>query len=244
MTLNDVFDVEWDKEHAAERPIASGNLSFRAAFIVCLIEFIGGIVLVLWKTSFRIELLIVLIAAILFYNWIHKRWAGSVIVMGICRAMVYLGAASAVAVDTNMVEIPGVVGIVAVAMIIYISGLTLAARSERNSDGSKGWPKPGVRLMLMLPVLFPLLAAREIPQTPADIFRHASVVVGVVGIWAWLSIVRSALGENIPKGIAFAIAGIALYDAAIVAFADWRAGIVCVCAFLLTLVAQRYIPAT
>ncbi len=51
--------------------------------------------------------------------------------------------------------------IVAVAMIIYIAGLTLAARSERSSDESKSGANPGVRLMLVLPVLFPLLALKR-----------------------------------------------------------------------------------
>ncbi len=244
MTLNDVFDIEWDSEHAPERPVPSGNLSFHKALIIGLLEMVGGVTLLLGKTSFRLELLAVLIAAILFYNWIHKRWTGSVVVMGICRAMVYLGAASAVAGSSVGIEIPVSVIVVAVATIIYISGLTLAARSERSSEKSGRGMNRLVRLMLMLPVLFPLLAAREIPETPADLFRHTSVVIGVVGIWAWLAIVRSALHEKIAKGVAFAIAGIALYDAAIVAFANWPAAVFCVFAFLLTLIAQRYIPAT
>ncbi len=241
MTLNDLFDAKWDAEHAPERPIASGNMSCRTARIVCLVELIGGIALLLWKTSFHPGLVALLIVAIVLYNWIHKRWAGSVIIMGICRALVYLGAASAVAVHTSKIEIPSMVLIVAVAMIVYIAGLTQAARSERSSDESKSGVNPGVRLMLVLPVLFPLLAARQIPP---DVFRYALVTVGVVAVWAWISIFRSALREKIPKGIAFGIAGIALYDASIVVFSDWQAALVCVFAFLLTLVAQRYIPAT
>ncbi len=241
MTLNDVFDTKCDTEYAPERPIPSKKMPFRTAWIIALAEMIGGIVLLLWKTGFRPELLGLLIAAIFFYNWIHKRWAGSVIIMGICRALVYLGAASAVAVHKDNFEIPFVLGVVAVAMIVYIAGLTLAARSERKSDEEQSQTKPGVRLMLILPVLFPLLAARQIPP---DVFRYVMVTIGVIVVWAWIAIFRSALREKIPKGIAFAIAGIALYDASIVVFSDWHAAIVCALAFLLTLVAQRYIPAT
>jgi hypothetical protein len=47
--------------------------------------------------------------------------------------------------------------------------------------------------------------------------------IGALGVWSWLLITRSALKEKLPRGIAYAIAGIAFFDAATVAFADWRA---------------------
>jgi hypothetical protein len=56
--------------------------------------------------------------------------------------------------------------------------------------------------------------------------------------------VRRALADRVPKGIAFAIAGIAFFDAAVVAFADWNAAVACLAAFVLTLGLQRVIPAT
>jgi hypothetical protein len=55
---------------------------------------------------------------------------------------------------------------------------------------------------------------------------------------------RRALAERVPEGIAFAIAGIAFFDASVVAFADWRAAAACLAAFVLTLGLQRVIPAT
>jgi hypothetical protein len=55
---------------------------------------------------------------------------------------------------------------------------------------------------------------------------------------------RRALAERVPKGIAFAIAGIAFYDASVVAFADWRAAVACLACFVLTLALQRVVPAT
>ena len=55
---------------------------------------------------------------------------------------------------------------------------------------------------------------------------------------------RGKLRERIPAGIALAIAGIALYDSAVVVFADWRAAVFCLVCFGLTLVCQRFVPAT
>jgi hypothetical protein len=70
------------------------------------------------------------------------------------------------------------------------------------------------------------------------------IVAGVLGIWAWLVITRSAFQKKVPLGIAYSIAGIALFDAAVVAFADWPAAVFSMVCFVLTLAAQKWIPAT
>ncbi|MEM6279007.1 MAG: UbiA family prenyltransferase [Verrucomicrobiota bacterium] len=239
MTLNDAFDADWDREHAPERPIPAGKISRRAVWSLGIGETMIGIALILGRTSFHPLLLVGLIQAILLYNFLHKRWAGSVLLMGLCRALVYVGAGSAVASQTSAIEVSPVVYFVAAAVVIYIAGLTLAARREHlQSPGGISFP---IRIMLMLPVLFPLFAARTMPSGAVQI---GLTVVGVLGIWAWIVIMRQALSEKIPKGISFAIAGIALFDAATIAFADWSAAVLCLTLFAITLFAQRYIPAT
>ncbi|MEM1441523.1 MAG: UbiA family prenyltransferase [Verrucomicrobiota bacterium] len=239
MTLNDAFDADWDREHATDRPIPAGKISRRAVWSIGIGETMIGISLLLALTTFHPLLLVGLVQAILLYNFLHKRWAGSVLLMGLCRALVYVGAGSAVASQTSAIEVSSVVYIVATAVVLYIAGLTLAARREHlKTPGGITFLN---RMLLMLPVLFPLFAARSVPSGPVQI---GLTIVGVLGIWAWIVIMRQALAEKIPKGIAFAIAGIALFDAATVAFADWRAAVLCLLLFGLTLVAQRFIPAT
>ncbi len=240
MTLNDAFDAQWDSEHAQERPIPSGDLSRGAVWAIGLLEMAGGLALLLTQTTFHPALLGGLVGAIFLYNWLHKKWAGSVLIMGLCRGLVYLGAASAVVSHTTSIEIPKVVWVVAVGMIIYIAGLTLAARSERTSEGEMVLPF-WKRLMLLLPILFPIYAARNgFGDTTSYIAAGAAFIV----IWAWISLSQSALASHIPKGIAWFIAGIALIDGGVLLFSDWRAAAACVGAFLLTLAAQRVIPAT
>jgi len=239
MTLNDAFDAKWDGKHASERPIPSGRISLGAVWAVGGLELAVGIGLLIAFTSFHPVLLTGLVLAILLYNWIHKYWAGSVLVMGVCRALVYAGAGSAVAVHTTGIEVPVLVWVVAGVSVIYISGLTLAARNEHLKAHAGLGVLP--RLMLMLPVLFPLLGSHNVPQ---DLLIISLVIVGVIGIWAWVSIIRSSIKQHIPVGIAYAIAGIAFYDAAILAFADWRAAVTALGCFVLTLGAQRVIPAT
>lgn len=239
MTLNDAFDARWDREHAPERPVPSGAISLPTVWIVGLGQMAAGTALLLILTSVRLELVLGLIAAILLYDWIHKKWKGSVLLMGLCRAFVYLGAGSAVATHTETWQVPGAVVAVAAMVVAYIAGLTLAARDEHD-PGKKGTSFP-VRLLLTLPVLFPLVVAHG---TDHDFRSVALTVLGVITIWAWIAESRRALARRIPDGIARFIAGIALYDAVLLALADWPVALCCVGAFLLTLFLQRFVPGT
>ncbi len=239
MTLNDAYDAAWDRLHAASRPIPSGRIGRGAVWAVGIGEMAAGTAILLGATTVHPLLVVGLVAAILLYNWLHKRWTGSVLVMGLCRALVYVGAGSAVAMHTQSLEVPTTVFVLAAGVVLYIAGLTLAARQEHLDTPLALRLLP--RLMLMLPVIFPLVASRP---TTLDGAAIVLLVAGVLGTGAWLTAIRRALAERVPKGIAFAIAGIALYDAAAVVFADWRAAIACLAAFALTLGLQRVVPAT
>ncbi len=239
MTLNDAFDAAWDRRHAAERPIPSGRIGRGAVWAIGGAEMAAGAAVLLGASSMHLPLVAGLVGAVLLYNWLHKRWTGSVLIMGLCRALVYVGAGSAVAAHTSALEVPADVFVLAAGVVLYIAGLTLAARQEHLEAPAALRLLP--RLMLMLPVLFPLVASRT--ATPGTVM-FALLGVGVFETAAWLTKVRRALAERVPKGVAFAIAGIALYDAAVVVFADWRASVACLAAFVLTLKLQRVVPAT
>ncbi|MEX2578671.1 MAG: UbiA family prenyltransferase [Verrucomicrobiales bacterium] len=239
MTLNDAFDADWDREHAPDRPVPSGKISTASAWTIGAIELLGGLAVLFAGSSAHWILLSALVVSILLYNWLHKRWAGSVLFMGLCRAFVYLGAGSAVVSHTSALEVPPLLAVIAAGAVLYIAGLTLAARAEHLKD-AKG-PAFFPRILLMLPILFPLLGSQVMPDGPV---RIALIVIGILGVWSWLVITRTALRTKVPVGVAYAIAGIAFYDASIVVFADWRAAVACLVCFVLTLATQRFIPAT
>lgn len=239
MTLNDAFDSAWDREHAAHRPIPSGRIGPGAVWFAGSVQLVAGMAALALRTSVHPLLLAGLVLAVLLYDWLHKRWSGSVLVMGLCRAFVYFGAGSAVAAQTRALEVPATLLVVAGGVVLYIAGLTLAARTEHLE--SPGALRFLPRLLLMLPVLFGPVASRSAPD---DLARAALLLLGILGVGAWLVIVRRALAERVPEGIAFALAGIAFYDAAAVAFADWRAAVACLACFVLTLGLQRVVPAT
>lgn len=241
MTLNDAFDAKWDRENAPGRPIPSGRISEATVWTIGALQLLAGVEILIALTSVHPLFAGLLVVAVLLYTWLHKRHVASVLLMGACRAFVYVGAASAVAAHTETIVVAPLVYLIAVGVVFYIAGLTLAARSEHLA--SPGGVKTLPRLMLGLPVLFPLFSFQyeSVPPGPAT---YALAGVGAIGVWSWLLITRSALKEKLPRGIAYAIAGIAFFDAATVAFADWRAAVVCLLCFVLTLGAQRVIPAT
>jgi len=239
MTLNDAFDAKWDRENAPGRPIPSGRISEATVWTLGALQMLAGLEILIGLTSVHPLFAGLLVVAVLLYTWLHKRHVASVLLMGACRALVYLGAASAVVAHTSSIVVPQLVYLIAGGVVIYIAGLTLAARSEHLA--SPGGVRLLPRLMLGLPVLFPLFSFQYVPPGPAT---YALAGIGALGVWSWLLITRSAMREKLPRGIAYAIAGIAFFDAATVSFADWRAAVVCLLFFVLTLGAQRVIPAT
>lgn len=239
MTLNDAFDAHWDRKHSPGRPIPSGKVSEKAVWLIGILQIIVGFKILMLLTTTHWYWATGLVAAILLYNWLHKKWSGSVLIMGLCRALVYIGAGSAVGVTSAGLMVPGVLFAIAGGVVLYIAGLTLAARNEHLDQPSALSFLP--RILLMLPVLFPLIASRTVPDSPK---MYGLILTGIIAIWAWVAIIRTSLREKIPKGIAFAIAGIALYDAAAVSFANLPAALGCLACFVLTLIAQRFIPAT
>ncbi len=239
MTLNDAFDTKWDREHAASRPIPAGKIRSSSVWALGSIEMLAGVVILLTLTTVHPLLTGLLVLAVLLYNVLHKHWTGSVLIMGLCRALVYLGSASAALALPESLTLPTTVYLISGAVVLYIAGLTLAARSEHLKTKQHLPLLP--RLLLMLPVLLPLLSSRSFTE---GIVGNILTVAGIAIIWSWLVIMRGKLRERIPAGIALAIAGIALYDSAVVVFADWRAAVFCLVCFGLTLLSQRFIPAT
>src|SRR5688572_24522777 len=92
-TLNDVADVRFDSVHRPERAIPRGVVRRSTAAWVGAIELVVGLGVlvalgasVLWATALAVT--------IVLYDWIHKHWAGSVVLMAACRMLLALTIAS------------------------------------------------------------------------------------------------------------------------------------------------------
>jgi 4-hydroxybenzoate polyprenyltransferase len=180
MFLNDAFDRHSDASERPDRPIPAGDASATAVFIVGFALLAAGVIVTAWQPMFVAPLAwsILLAGAIVRYNYRHKRNPLAVVIMGLCRALVYCVAASAMV----MMVVPRVLT-AAFFLAAYVAGLSVVAR------------RLGPRAGVVIPLL---------------------------------------------------IAGISLFDAAVIAINGGSLALVGIAAagFPLTLVAQRVVPGT
>ncbi|MBE7496136.1 MAG: UbiA family prenyltransferase [Verrucomicrobiaceae bacterium] len=228
MILNDAADVKFDREHRQERPIPSGQVSLKAAWIVSVAMLLGGSTLaVLLGASPQITAF--LAAAIVFYDLYHKQWAGSVLIMGACRVLLYLMAASAVASDTHMGSIltfhlfgaqrtvdlgfmpAGLHQVIphALALGCYIVGITLAARMEHRKGTLPALTTLVALVMLYLPAI---LCARRFATDMADPWQLV-VLAAFAILVAYATQTMRQGGPAIGKAVGWLLAGVAIVDA-------------------------------
>lgn len=132
MFLNDAFDRHVDAVARPERPIPAGDVGYRevTATGVALLA-AGAVVLALGRPGWPVMLWSgLLIAAILYYDYRHKRDRWAPVVMGLCRGLVYCAAAAAVA---GSVSLP--VAGAALLMTIYVGALSWIARRAGPGTG-------------------------------------------------------------------------------------------------------------
>ncbi len=96
MALNDAVDASIDQRERPERPIPSGRISRRAAYVFVGTTFSLGLALLAACGPPALCAGLILTAVIIAYDIMHKKRPASVVLMGACRGLVYLVAAAAI----------------------------------------------------------------------------------------------------------------------------------------------------
>lgn len=227
MILNDVLDLEVDRRDRPERPLPSGAVSRGAAVAAVVALFVAGEGLLLATGIEPFLAGLGLVALIALYDAWHKGNALSPVLMGACRALVYVVAALAVAASLP-VEVWAAAGV----LLLYIVGLTQVAKAE--AGGILGaWPYAAVFAAVLYWAV----------QVSTDGWWE--LVLAPFFIWVVLSL-REARTGRIGRAVGALIAGVALFDACAVASVEGgvAALAVCLAAFAVTIGLQTKIAGT
>lgn len=240
MFLNDAFDADVDARERPERPIPSGRAARSTVFAIGFgVLGLGlaalGVAVLAGSSPALLVAGIATAACVVVYDRWHKGYAFAPVVMGLCRAGVYCLGALAVS-----PALGGGVLVAALALALYVVGLTHLARFETASRVGRAWPAVFVLAPVAL-AAYRAVAAPALPSVVAPLLAS-----GVALGWALFAI-RLALrgGRNIGRAIVSLIAGISLVDAALIASAGaLMVSLAAFAAFALTLAGQRYVRGT
>ena len=229
MWLNDAFDAEIDARERANRPIPQGEASLRTVALGGGAMLAGGLVLSLALGAAAFAAAVLLVLAVLLYDWLHKRTVLSPVIMGTTRFLSYAMAALAAG------ALSGSALLGAFGLFAWIVGLTFAAKQEAYDRLGAVWPL-GV---LAIPLVLGLWSALG-----SAVALLAWVGLAAVTAFALHRLFRRAKGD-VPRAVVTMIAGISLYDAVLIAGAGAPVlGVVAAAGFGLTLALQRVASGT
>ena len=233
MGLNDYFDTEIDRVERPGRPIPSGRISRRGALIFTIICFALSTAIMSFQALPSLLFSFALMACIVMYDLIHKKFASSVVLMGLCRGLVYLAAASAIAWPVSL----NIALTLAFVITVYIVLLTMIARGEAGLDIT-----PRRWLSFLLPVIM---------IAPAFIFHPADitwpVLFGSIATTQILFALRHELSPKprIQKTVMGLLAAICLMDGFFLSLLDQHGlALIALACFFITAWGHRYILGT
>lgn len=229
MYLNDILDVEIDRQQRPDRPIPSGVVPLPVAWGITGTMVVAGLALVATTGMRATVAAIALVATIAIYDAWHKGNPIGPLFMGGTRVLVYVMAffAFSGAWSTEAT-------LWCVVMLLYVAGLTSIAKMEHGPAGLRYWPVAS----LFLP---PLLAIVR------DFSPGVIVLAGVMVGWTVFSLgfVYQQRPPAFGRAIASLIAGISLLDGLLLAtHGEWIAVGIALVAFVATIVLQRWIRGT
>jgi 4-hydroxybenzoate polyprenyltransferase len=230
MFLNDYFDRDIDARQRPERPIPSFEIAPGTVAAIGSGLIAAGLMMLAILSLEALGLGLLLAALIVAYDLHHKGNPFAPMLMGLCRALVYIIGAIAV-----VGSLPKPLMIAAVALLAYVAGISHAAWQERLDRPSNLWP------LALLAV--PLLVTISTLQQGAIAVVIYLGLVGAIG-WAIYLLMARPVG-GVPLSVGLLIAAVSLVDAAFIANVGATGpALVAVAGFFATLGLQRYISGT
>jgi UbiA prenyltransferase family len=231
MYLNDFFDRVADARDRPGRPIDAGEITAGAVSSIGFGLLAAGVLLMMPLGPAAAACGAVLAATIVLYDVWHKQNPLSPIVMGLCRALVYIGACVVVTGGLSIAVL-----IAALALASHVAGITYAAKQESLNRVGNLWPL----LMLAVPAVAALVAA---PAWPVLV---ALALLLTADARAVQLLASKPVPGAVPLAVSGLIAAICLVDAVAIASTGGNIVIaaICVLGYPLTRLFQQIIPGT
>jgi hypothetical protein len=231
MYLNDFFDRAIDARERPERPIPAQEIAPRTVGAIGFGMLAGGIALMTPLGLSAFASAFVLATVIIAYDRFHKGYRFSPLIMGLCRALVYIGAAAAAVGNISTALL-----LAALALLAFVAGVSYAAWQERLDRPRNRWPQA-----LLAPPLLLALPAFEQGVAGWAVYLTLS---GAIASALYLIAKRPTTGA-VSRAVALLIAAISLVDAAFLAsIGAITPALIAVLGFVFTLTLQRHIIGT
>jgi 4-hydroxybenzoate polyprenyltransferase len=231
MFLNDAFDADFDRQFRRSRPIPSGAISVGAVWRWGIAWLALGLICLACLGVMTGILGAMLVLCILIYDAVHKWITFAPVLMGACRFLVYLIAASIGAEAIN-----GWAVWCGLALMLYVIGLSCLARGESTRSIAQLWPLA----LLVAPIVLALF------MNVGRYRQSALLLSAVVALWIARSLRPALWSEerNVGRAVSNLLAGIVLIDLLAVNGASWEQNMTLLLLFGAALLAQKVVPAT
>jgi 4-hydroxybenzoate polyprenyltransferase len=231
MFLNDAFDVEFDRQYRKERPIPSRAIGLKTVWVWGAGWLALGACCLAWIGATAGMLGLALAGCIVLYDAVHKRVAFGSVLMGLCRFILYLVAASAAVNGLS----PKVIKC-GFALFAYIVGLSYVARRESVAGPLQHWPIVLVAMPIVVALIF----------NQGYRLESALLLSALFLVWTVKSLRYTLWSDepNIGRTVSGLLAGIVLVDLLAAANVPREFGAVFVGLFLTALLFQKFVPAT
>lgn len=241
MALNDAVDHKIDKQQRPSRPIPSGRISLTAAYSFSIICFALALAILASISTPALACGSILTATIVLYDLLHKKIAATALLMGVCRGLVYLTAAAALAWPLDW----QIIAILAGAMTIYITILTIIAQNETKTDTHPETAK-SFGLRKWLAIALPVVAFAPALAIQPNSWPMSAIAATFLICWL-IQALRNAIATppRMKNAILGWLSGICLLDAFYLALLDQPIlSVVALACFGLTAIGHRYILGT
>jgi len=218
--LNDACDHEFDRQHRPERPIPSGDLTLTQVWFMGMGQMALGAWSLIAGAGCSWEWTVGLLFCILAYDWIHKKTALGIVLMGGCRSLLWITAGTAA---SGMSPAP-LLYVWAIAVGAYVVGISWYARTESKTSADK---EAKETLLDRLPILFlfivPLISLAYLVLwnnlDPVRVFlvNLTGFFAGGIVFFAILQMREDKEGA-VGKGVSRLLAGICAVDASALSF--------------------------